>query len=307
MLTIRNAHRLLIGVVAILIIAASPPTLGQTPPGQQKIRISFNTPKRPDSNPYYLMLRWRSDEGRSDDATGFAMINGPGHPLADTGISSAKKITDNVHKAIYIHPPMRQGASVRQLAQDNSLMAVIEIENSAGFTLISVIAKDGANATSKLESLAQPFGSDGSSVSIDVFGEPAGGSLQIRAGERPPISVATANINPKDIEALAVQQLNTGETAASLASSALVSDPIEPTLGFDGSEIRFPTVQMASISVTTDDPGLGIIARLNLGDSAAPAISFYQWAAGLGVLLLMLIASLVLFARWRERRMRRRS
>jgi len=53
MLTIRNAHRLLVGVVAILVIAPSPPTLGQTPPGQQKIRINFNTPKRPDSNPYY--------------------------------------------------------------------------------------------------------------------------------------------------------------------------------------------------------------------------------------------------------------
>ncbi|MGH8601898.1 MAG: hypothetical protein ACREXR_03685 [Gammaproteobacteria bacterium] len=307
MLTIRNALSLLVGVVPILIIAASPPTLGQTPPGQQKIRISFNTPKRPDSNPYYLMLRWRSDEGRSDDATGFAMINGPGHPLADTGISSAKKITDNVLKAIYIHPPVRQGASVRQLAQDDSLMPAIEIENSAGFTLIGVIAKDGSNASTKLESLAQPFGSDGSSVSIDVFGEPAGGSLQIRAGERPSVRVATTNSNPEDIEMLAVQQLNTGETAASLATSALVSDPMEPTLGFDGSEIRFPTLQMASISVATDDLGLGIIARLNLGDSAAPAISFYQWAAAAGVGVLLLIASLVLFARWRERRMRRRS
>ncbi|MGH6636818.1 MAG: hypothetical protein ACRED0_12060 [Gammaproteobacteria bacterium] len=91
MLTIRNVHRLLGGVVAILVIAASPPALGQTPPGQQKIRISFNTPKRPDSNPYYLMLRWRSDEGRSDDATGFAMINGPGHPLADSGDLQRKK------------------------------------------------------------------------------------------------------------------------------------------------------------------------------------------------------------------------
>ncbi|MGH6636819.1 MAG: hypothetical protein ACRED0_12065 [Gammaproteobacteria bacterium] len=184
---------------------------------------------------------------------------------------------------------------------------MIEIENSAGFTLIGVITKDGSNATVKLESLAQPFGSDGGSVSIDVFGDPAGGSLQIRAGERPAISVATTNSNPEDIEALAVQQLNTGETAASLASSALVSDPIEPTLGFDGSEIRFPTLQMASMSVATDDPGLGIIARLNLGDEAALALSFYQRAAGLGLGILLLIASLVLFARWRERRMRRRS
>lgn len=305
MLTIRNAHRSLVAVAAILVIVASPATVGQTPPGQQKIRISFSTPKRPDSNPYYLMLRWRSDEGRSADATGFAMINGPGHPLADSGITSAKKIIDNVHKAIYIHPPVRQGASVRQLAQDDSLMPVIEIENSAGFTLIGVIAKDGSNATEKLESLAQPFGSDGVSVSIDVFGEPAGGSLQIRAGERPPISVATTNTNPEDIEALAVQQLNTGEIAASLASSALVPDPIEPSLGFDGSEIQFSTVHMASISVATDDPGLGIGARLNFGDKAVLATSFYQWAAGLGVLLL--IAFLVLFARWRERRMRRRS
>ncbi|MGH8658052.1 MAG: hypothetical protein ACREV4_06145, partial [Gammaproteobacteria bacterium] len=91
MLTFPSAHHLLVAVIAIVNIAASPLSLGQTPPGQQKIRISFNTPKRPDSNPYYLMLRWRSDEGRSDDATGFAMINGPGHPLADSGISSAKK------------------------------------------------------------------------------------------------------------------------------------------------------------------------------------------------------------------------
>jgi hypothetical protein len=304
MFTIINAPRLTFAVVLMFIMVASPPMLAQTPTGQQKIRMSFNAPKRSDSNPYYLMLRWRSDEGRSDDATGFAMINGPGHPLADNGISSAEKITDNLLKAIYIHPPARQGASVRQLVRDHSLLPVIEVENKAGFTLTGVIAKDSANTTAKLESLARPFGDNGSSISIDVFGQPVGGSLQIGIGERPAISVATAGGGAEDIEALAVQQLNSAETSASLASSALVPDPIEPTLGFDGSEIRFPTLSTASISVGTDDPGLGIIARLNLGAEAAFATSFYPWAAGLAVLVL--IASLVFWTRWREKRMRRR-
>ena len=252
------------------------------PAGNNQLTLKTGTSKRTGESAFSYSVSWRKNDGNQNIANGLLFIDGTDSKKPSSSSDIAYKITKAINSAVAIESPHDRGATAKQV---NSSEVVVS--NQSGFDLTQITVRDYTNQKLSFTVPEKNFNASSLSVAIDVVysaaveyvdgfstgikHEAAGGFIKVTIDQNAPIEINTANKSSSKIEQALAQALGSNANFA--------TDPLFPNFAvlrsknykdFDGGEVQFQTLNAKTITIESNDPGLGLLIKFKFPDQNKP-------------------------------------
>ena len=284
-----------LGICALILLlgAVNQPTLGATPAGKTKYRITTGKPKK--DGEYKVKVSWKSDGGTKQKVEAKVDVKKDW-----SATKKAEEIAKAIQSEINKLDPAAQGAQADQAqvpGNPPTPLPEVIIQNKAGFKLDKPSVADRTGEKDKVDPLEVSFNRAGLDCAIDLSGTPTDGMVAVTIGEGEPIVAQTLGKTTAQIDQEIVDGLNAMGIDVFISISPLAPDAHDPETPFDGSEIQFINSDAPSFTVDIDDPGLVVIYELEFGESI-PTVS--EWGLIVMTVLLLTAGTIVIVRRRRQ-------
>lgn len=280
-------HRILLLLVALLTGASfNHAVSAATPVNHERLRIHTGLPKKAGDALFAYSPEWRIDGGEVYRITAMSFLNANKVDSNDPTSITKKLATVAKDGWIQLDPKLR-GITLTQIEDKPALL----ISNKAGFSLTTVLFKDYTNQTLSYDLVDQSFSAAGVELAIDLvyaadvdyldnFSSKKAqhaehGSIEVVIDGHAPIVIKTDGKTTRELEHDIARQLNGAKTSETSLIPHIINKDKRNNKPFDGSEIQLSKLDAKRISISVDDPSLGVLTKFKYPDDN-PSISMAE-------------------------------
>lgn len=271
----------LLNLIALFTISL-PLAVSSAPAGNNQLSLKTGTSKRIGESAFSYSVSWRKDDGNQNIANGLLFIDGTDSKNPSSSSDIAYKITKAINSGVAIESPHDRGATAKQV---NSSEVVVS--NQSGFDLTQITVRDYTNQKLSFTVPEKNFNAASIVVAIDVVysaaveyvdgfstgikHEAAGGFIKVTIDQNAPIEIDTTRRSSSKIEQALAQALG---SKTNFSTYPLFPNFVELRSknykDFDGGEMQFQSLNAKTITIESNDPGLGLLIKFKFPDKNKP-------------------------------------
>lgn len=256
---------------------ACPVHADNTLANHERLRIHTGIPRKTSDALFAYSPEWRIDGGEVYRITAMSFLNANKVDANDPASISKKLATVAKDGWIQLDPKLR-GITLTQPDNQPELL----IANKAGYSLTSVLFKDYTNQTLTYDLVDQTFAAAGVQLAIDLVyaadvdyldnfsskktQHASQGSIEIAIDGKSPLLLKTDGKTTRELEQEITHQLSGAKIGETSLIPHIINKDTRNNKVFDGSEIDLQQLHAKSISITVNDPSLGVLTKFKYPD-----------------------------------------